>query len=377
MKNRYILTVVLVSLISLFTFWAPFKFSIPNIWGVEFGGAKMERIVSNFDGINFLIVAKTAYNPQKIEVEYADILSGRQALYFSAHYPAYAGLIALLDTILSGPNAILGAIIISNVLLAVSLYWFFKWYFGDEKMAATVATVALFFPARMLAVRGVGSNELLFIFFVLSSLLLHAKKSRFGAAIMGSMAVLTRSPGIILFLAYLVQYLILDLGFMKKVKLFWPYLLIPTSLLGLWIYYGYQFGSFWAYFQVGGNINLYWPFSVFGSSMPWVGEIWQEDIIYLILTMSVGIYLFIKRRGMSGTALFALLYGLFTICVAHRDLARYSLPIMPIVIAGWSEIIPQKVLKFVVYILIVPTFLYAWQFVLANYQPIMDWSRFI
>ncbi len=377
MRNKHLLMGVVVALLSIFVFWMPFKLSIPNIWGVEFGGAGMERIVSNFDGINFLIVAKTAYNPQKIEVEYADVLSGRKPLYFSAHYPVYAMLIAGLDTLVSGPNAILGAIVISNILLAIGLYWFFRWYTQHDLTAFWLTTISLFFPARMLAVRGVGSNELLFMFFVLGSLILHSQKRRWGAAIMGSLAVLTRSPGIILFLAYFLQYAILDLRLDKKIKMFLPYLLIPASLLGLWIYYGYQFGSFWAYFQVGGNINLYWPFAVFGSAMPWVGEIWQEDIIYLILAMFGGIYLFIKRRGMSGTALFAILYAVFTVCVAHRDLARYALPIMPIVILGWSEIISAKIAKLLGIILIVPTFLYAWQFVLANYQPIMDWSRFL
>ncbi len=375
--TKQVVRLILVTLTSLAIFWLPFKLKIPAVWGVKFEDAGMERIVSNFDGINFLIVAKTAYNPEKIEVEYADILSGRKALYFSAHYPVYALLVAIFDTFMSGPNAILATIVISNILLTIALYWFFQWYFQDEKLAAWGATIALFFPARMLAVRGVGSNELLFIFFVIASLLLHNKRNRWGAAIMGSLAVLTRSPGIILFLAYLFQYALLDLRLSKKIQLFLPYLLIPTSLLGLWIFYGYQFGSFWAYFQVGGNINLYWPFAVFGSSMPWVGEIWQEDIIYLIAFMSIGIYFFIKRRGMSGMSLFALLYGIFTICVAHRDLARYSLPIMPFVIAGWSEIVSTKFSKLIAVILIVPIFLYAWQFVLANYQPITDWSRFL
>lgn len=367
----------MTAVFSILIFWSPFKLKIPSILGVKLDGAGMERIVQNFDGLNFLIVAKTAYNPEIIERDYQDILSGRKPLYYSAHYPGLPILIGAFDTIVSGPNALLLAIIVSNLLLALGIFWFFEWYTNDSRVAMWLAIFALFFPARMLSVRAVGSNEMLFIFFVFSSLLLHEQKRRWGAAIMGSLAVLTRSPGILLFGAYLVHYLLQSAPLTKKIKLFFPYLLIALSLLGLWIYYGVTFGSFWAYFQVGGNINLYFPFAIFSSNMPWVGEIWLEDIIYLAALMIGGAYLYIKRKGWSATSWFVIIYGVFTLCVAHRDLARYSLPIMPIVIAGWSEIVPPKLVKWMGYILIIPIFLYSWQFVLANYQVVLDWTKYL
>lgn len=93
--------------------------------------------------------------------------------------------------------------------------------------------------------------------------------------------------------------------------------------------------------------------------------------------MVIGIYLYIKRKGWGGISLFALLYGVFTLCVAHRDLARYSLPLTPIMIAGWSEIVPPKLGKWIGCILLIPVFLYSWQFVLANYQVVMDWTKYL
>jgi hypothetical protein len=377
MRNKHLGIVLLVAIVSVLVFWTPFKLKIPNVLGVTFAAAGMERIVQNFDGLNFLIVAKTGYDPILIEQNYQDILSGRRPLYFSAHYPGLPLLISLFDTFVSGPNAVLFSILTSNILLALCLFWFFDWYTKDSKIALWLSLFALFLPARMLAVRSVGSNEMLFIFFALSSLLLHERQKRWGAALMGSLAVLTRSPGILLFGAYLIHYLLLTAPLGKKLKLFYPYILIPLSLLGLWVYYGVTFGSFWAYFQVGGNINLYYPFAVFASNMPWVGEIWTEDIIYLTVFMVSGIYLYIKKKGWGATSLFAVLYALFTLCVAHRDLARYSLPIMPIIIAGWSEIVPTKLGKWIAWILIIPVFLYAWQFVLSNYQPVMDWAKYL
>lgn len=377
MRNKHRGIVLLVAVCSLFIFWAPFKLKIPSLLGVAFNGAGMEMIVQNFDGLNFLIVAKTWYNPTQIAENYSDVLVGRKPLYFSAHYPGLPLLIDTFDTVVSGPDAVLLAILTSNILLALGMFWFFDWYTKNSKMAMWLAIIALFFPARMLAVRGVGSNEMLFTFFVFASLLFHNQKRRWGAAVMGSLAVLTRSPGILLFMTYFIQFAIIKLPLATKIRQFLPYLLIPLLLLGLWVYYGYTFGSFWAYFQVGGNINLYYPFAVFASNMPWVGEIWLEDIIYLFTFMAGGTYLYIKKQGWSATTLFVLLYGVFILCVAHRDLARYSLPIMPIVIAGWSEVVPAKVGKVIGLVLLIPVFLYAWQFVLANYQPVMNWVNYL
>ena len=377
MRNKHLGTVVLVAVVSLLLFWAPFKLKIPNLLGVAFEGAGMERIISNFDGLNFLIVAKTNYDPVLIDQNYQDVLSGRRSLYFSAHYPGLPILIKAFDTVMSGPNAVLFAILTSNILLALGLFWFFDWYTKDSKMAMWLSLFSLFLPGRMLAIRGVGSNEMLFIFFVLGSLLFHERGKSWMAALMGSFAVLTRSPGILLFGAYGIHYALLNTTLTKKIKLLLPYLLIPLSLIGLWIYYGITFGSFWAYFQVGGNINLYYPFAVFASNMPWVGDIWTEDIIYLTMFMVGGTYLYIKRKGWGAISLFAIIYTVFTLSVAHRDIARYSLPLAPIMIAGWSEIVPTKLGKWIGYVLLIPVFLYSWQFVLANYQVVMDWTKYL
>jgi len=357
--------------------WLPFLLHTKSLFGVNFGSTGMDRIVSNFDGINFLIVAKSAYNPEIISNNYQDMLNGRKSLYFSAHYPGLPLVISFFDIFTTGPNALLASIILSNILLAASLYLFFEAITKDKKVALLLSTIALFFPARMLATRIVGSNEPLFIFFVLTSLTAFLKNQRWLSAILGTLAVLTRSPGILLFGAYGLYY-----GFSRdeistKIKNFYPYLLIPTALLLLWTYYGFQFGDFLAYFQVGGNINLYWPFAVFGSSMDWVSGIWNEDLIYLFFLISAGVIYFYKKIGWSPVSLFAIIYGIFVMSVAHRDLARYSLPIMPMILIGARQIFEQKYVKYICILMLIPICLYTWQFVLGNYQPIIDWSRYL
>ena len=153
--------------------------------------------------------------------------------------------------------------------------------------------------------------------------------------------------------------------------------MIPISLLGLWMFYGIQFGSFWAYFQVGGNINLYWPFAVFASHMDWVSGIWNEDLIYLFILLISGLFLFWQKNVKSQAAIFGILYGIFVLSVAHRDLARYSLPIIPIVLVGLAPLLEYKLVRLVSVIMIIPIMLYSWQFVLANYQPIVNWAPFL
>lgn len=369
---------IFVALASLFISWSPFFNHQSKLLGVDFEGATMERIVANFDGLNFLVVVKTWYNPAQIAEGYQDILVGRRPLYFSAHYPGMPAIVAIFDIFLSGPNALLATIVMSNILLGAGLYAFFLLLTNKPKTATWLAVVALFFPARMLADRMVGSNEPLFMFFVLVSLTMQAKGRHWLSAILGALAVLTRSPGIILYGAYMLQiWFMTRQTIQEKIRLSIPYLLIPLSLLGLWVFYGQQFGSFWAYFQVGGNINLYWPFAVFSSHLDWVSGIWNEDLIYLLGLLMVGVMLFWQKYKKTPSAVYAILYGIFVISVAHRDLARYSLPVIPMVIAGIAPVFELKIVKIGLLILIIPSFLYAWQFVLANYQPVMDWTRFL
>jgi hypothetical protein len=349
-----------------------------NILGVDFGSAGMDRIVQNFDGLNFLIVAKTWYNPTIIQANFSDILVGRRPLYFSAHYPGLPILISVIDTFLSGPNALLASIVASNLLLGYGLYAFSLLFLSKPKDAAWLAVIALFFPARMLSDRIVGSNEPIFMFFVLMSLVMQSKGRHWWSALLGSLAVLTRSPGIILFGAYMVHvWFMTSNSLTEKVKQSIPYLLIPLSLLGLWMFYGSQFGSFWAYFQVGGNINLYYPFAVFASQMDWISGIWNEDLIYLFVLIISGLILFWQKYKKSSVAIFGILYGVFVISVAHRDLARYSLPIIPIILVGFAPILENKIVKIIALIMIIPIMLYSWQFVLANYQSVIDWTHFL
>ena len=379
---KRVLVVVAVAVISLFIFWMPFLFRIESFWGVEFGKHGMETIVQNFDGLNYLAVAKTLYDPALLERNFAGF--GNPPIYYAAHFPLYPLLIRAMGMFANGPQALLLSIVISNILLAGGLYFFFVSLSKNKKLASTLTIIALFFPARMLLVRGVGTSEPLFMFFVLTSLAMAYRGKHWGASILGSLAVLTRSPGILLFGAYLIQFTIYNLHptriyegasqFTKKLKLFYPYLLMPITLVVLFGWYGYQYGDFWAYFRGSSELHpvFFPPFLIFSNTARWIDGMWREEIIYLYLFYGVGIYL-VKDKLMK---VFGLVTGALLLLTAHRDLARYALPLAPIAILGFAPYLNKKNMKWLL-LLIVPIFLLGWQFVVANVQPVSDWSSLL
>lgn len=342
----------------------------------------MQTIVANFDGMNFLVVARSWYDPSIIAQEYNSLVSDRGERYFAAHYPLYALVIALFDKVTSGSNAILLSIVVNNALVAIAVWLLMGTLIKDKKWALLLATLALFFPARMLAVRGVGSNEPLMIFLSIISLLACLRQKDYLAAVFGSLAVLTRSPAILLFVAYFVHFATLSATWSTKIKRFVPYLLMPLSLVALWVYYGFVYGDFWAYFRVGGNINLSFPpLLVFGADQPWVGETWLEDIVYTYLFVGGGVVLLWNKlksdQNLRIIAIYGLTYLTALLFIVHRDIARYSLPIAPLAILGYGISYMPKKIPWLLLLIILPVFFYSWNFVQGNVQPIADWAPFL
>lgn len=367
--KKHILVVMGIALVSLLLFWAPFVLKIGKFWGIEFGGQGMEVVVANFDGVNFLSIAKSWYDPVKLAQLSSGFDATQEPIYFSAHYPLTAGVVWIFDLFVTGPRAVMATIVLANLFLAYGLYAFFSEWVG-KKQAWWLTAVALFLPARMLSVRGVLSSETLFIPLTLLSLVQAKRGKDWSAGGLGALAVLTRSPGIILFGGYL-------LAKWQRPRELLPYLLIPAALLGLWGVYGLTYGSFFAYFQSGDNLHLFWPpFRVFGTGESWVSGMWREEIIYIYLLLAAGVAgWWGKARGVA--RYYPALFLLVIIFVVHRDIARYSLPLSPFVLAGLAKYLSSKRIRVIVALLVVPVYLYAWQFVLSNVQPVADWTGLI
>lgn len=380
---RKYLLVTIVAVASLLIVWSPFALRIEQFWGINFTDKSMLTIAQNYDAMNFLVVARSWYDPAIIEQNYGALVGERGTRYFAAHYPLYAALIAIFDSFLSGPDAIYASILFSNILIAISLIIFFKRFAPDSRMVIPLSILALFLPPRILPLRAIGSNEFLCLSLLLLSLVAHTQKKHGFSAMLGSLAVLTRSPAILLFGAYLIEIVFRSGGRVKEIiRNLSPYLLMPLTLLALWGYYGIVYGDILAYFKVGGNLNLYVPpFMVFGSELPWVSGFWREDIMYLYIFIMMGVGLLWERSrreiDLRLIAIFSSIYAFSLFFVAHRDVSRYSILIAPLLVLGYGPYIIKARFHWLLYILLIPLVLYSWNFILGNIQPIADWTPFL
>lgn len=382
-KIKEILLITLLSLIPVFLIWFPFLLRLKSFWTIPLPTLGMATIVSNYDGPFYIVIAKSLY--------IADIIK-KFALnlpveYYAAHFPLYPLLIKLFAPFLGFPYSSLFVTQLSSIL---ALFLFFKFInqYTSYKEAIWLTLVFSIFPARWLIVRSVGSPEPLFLAAIIGSILFFQKKKYLLAGIFGILAQLTKSPGILLFLAYLgflflpkIKVLITQ-GFnhWKKdfnFQAFLPTLLIPIFLIGLFIFYKFRFNNFFAYFSSGDNIHLFFPpFQIFNYSAPWVGTFWLEEIIFVYL---IGIMGFLKLLEKKETLLawFTGIFLLSTFFVSHRDLIRYSLPMVPFIITAFRETLIKKEFKITMGILFIPILLFSLAYIANNAIPISDWGPYL
>ena len=85
-----------------------------------------------------------------------------------------------------------------------------------------------------------------------------------------------------------------------------------------------------AYFHSGDNIHLQLtPFRVFDTSQAWVGTLWLEEIIWIYFIGAIGIY-YAYKKTVFGDIWGGIFYTVI-LFVSHRDISRYSLPLVPVV----------------------------------------------
>jgi len=205
------------------------------------------------------------------------------------------------------------------------------------------------------------------------------------AGIWGLVAQLTKSPAIILVLAYaafifLPKFKLAAISTISKVSSSFDFkkissiTLIPFALLGVFILYKVRLNDFLAYFHSGDNIHLFFPpFQIFDYSQPWVGTFWLEEIIFVYLFGLLGLIKLIEMKERE-LAWFVGLFFASILFVSHRDLIRYSLPIVPFLLMAFSDTIIKKEFKYVMLILIIPIYLFSLAYISQNVMPISDWS---
>ena len=364
-----------MTLLPTLLIWLPFFLRIKQFWNIPLPTQGMATIVANFDGPLYIVAAKTFYDPDQIGSNYQFPLTNE---YYSAHFPFFPILIKMFAPIFGHPYSMLSVTVISSFLAIWFFYKHAKKYLNDSN-ALWLTFVFSVFPARWLVVRSVGSPEPFFLASILASTYFFGNKKYLVAGIWGFLAQLTKSPAILLFFAYALEILLPHLRNLKKldIKKYLALFLIPLGIVVVFLIYRFTYGDFFAYFKSGDNIHLFFPpFQIFNYSAPWVGTFWLEEVIFIYLIGILGVYKLYQEK-LYTYFYFTLVFGLSLLFVAHRDLLRYALPIIPFLILGYKDMLIKKEFKIALSILVIPIYLYSLAFISQNAMPIANWSPFL
>jgi len=367
-----LVTIITVTLVSSFLLYLPFATNSLAYFGFNVENRGMQYVYQNYDGVLYLVPAKSWYDPKAIEnmgLEFNLPLE-----YYAAHLPLYPLFIAVAAPLVGYLQSMIGINLLFSVLLALFFYYFLKHFkLTDHPLPLTI--IFLFLP-RFFVLRSVGAPESLFLLLILLSVFFFEKKQYFYAGVLGGFAAMTKVPGILLFVAYMFV-IVEEFLKNKKFNTGWLFLgFIPLGLIAVFAIYTVQYNNFFAYFNTGGVVPMPYLFSVFNFQGRWVETAWLEDIIF---------YFFIY--GMAAVALwqskfrsffyFTLVFFVGSLFVQHRDLSRYMLPIWPFAIIAFEKMFGSVTFRTVFWFLLPAIYLYAINFMLQNILPISDWRPFI
>lgn len=371
--------ILLATLTVTLAIWLP-HFLRLNFYGLSFSEG-FNTIYRNFDGINYIIIAKSLYQERLI----SPMAQSLPHTYYAAHFPLYSLMILVLSPLLGFLKSMLVVSVISTAAAAGAFYFLVR-DFKFTNHPLWLSLVFLVLPARWLIVHSVGSAEPTFIFFTITALYFFLKFESHRnylditlAGLFGLLAQWTRPPGILLFIAFGIYILwksyssnigkFISQTFKNSLNSL-PLILIPIGLLSIFFLYQVVYNDFFAYFHSGDNIHLVFPpFQVFNINQFWVGDIWLEDVVYVyILGLLAGIML-LKNQAMRILGIYVLTYVGASMFVAHRDISRYILPVFPFALIAFEKVLTSKEFKIVFWIMILGIYLYAQNFILQNTAP--------
>lgn len=366
---------ILITVLSTLFFWSIFYTNLPQKLG--FGPTSLETVFANYDGPNYLVITKCGYVKDCIGQNFSLPLPLE---YYPAHLPGYPAIIRFFEAFTTGPKAMLFSTLLGSIFLTLVTFKLFSLYF-KEKAAFWLSVLFIFFPARFFILRQIGAPETWFLATTITSILLFKNKKFLLAALLAAIAQSIKSPGIILFAAYMIvalHELVTTKKFIPVLKKYFAFLLVPITILTIFYIYFLQTGDWFAYFHSGDNFHLnYLPFLVFISTKTWIDSIWLEDIIYIYLIAVYGIYRLFKKFKFDIITVYPALFTLAALLVAHRDISRYIAPVYPFLILAFGKFLVKKPVKIIFLILIPAIYLYAINFVAGNTAPIADWTPYL
>jgi hypothetical protein len=285
--SKYFVLSLITILVSV-VFWYVFYFNVPGKIG--FPSTQLETVFANYDGPEYMVIAKCGYTRNCIATKF----SLPQPLeYYPAHFPGFPMLIKYLSFYTSTPKAMLIATLLGSILFTLVSFYFFKMYLS-EKLAYYLAILSIFFPGRMLVLRIVGAPETWFMGLTLLSIIFFQRRRYILSAVAAALSLLLKSPGVLLFAAYLCMAIfdwVKYKNFKSLFNKYFIYLIGPITALIIFYFYYLQTGDFFAYFHSGDNIHLnFLPYSIFISNHTWINTVWLEDVLYIFFYCLFGPY---------------------------------------------------------------------------------------
>ena len=245
-KLRPYIYIALIVLVSTFFLWLPFFLRVNQWISLPIPENNFRYIFRHFDGLLYLIAAKTFYSAAALGKVVLDI--PLETRYYAAHLPLYPITLILLAPFVG----FLKALVVSTVGFTILLGWLFYYlvtHFKLTKHPLLLTTVLMFLP-RFVVVRAVGAPESMFLFFILLSLLTFEKKHYFWAGLAGGLAAMTKSPGLLLAPAF---FLVIAERFYKTRKFDFStawLVLIPGGFLVVCLIYLVQYSPYTSIFCI-------------------------------------------------------------------------------------------------------------------------------
>ncbi len=150
---------------------------------------------------------------------------------------------------------------------------------------------------------------------------------------------------------------------------------MPLSLLFLFLVYQVQLGNFFAFFKAQEIANVsphlqFPPFKILLHNyyLPSAIESWKEIYIFYYVSIS---FMIIKLFQMKERLLgyIGLIYAIPLFFLVHADIARYSIPLLPLFFVAFHKQLGKKSMLLAMTITIPAIFAYAINLILYNVSP--------
>lgn len=338
---------------------------------------KMDFVFRNMDGPAYVVVAKTFYNVNLInKINPFPFLA---PTHYAFQFPLYPLFIRMFSFIGYNESMIFVSQLFA-LLCTIALYFLVK-LVHPKANALVVALLSIFYTPRWFIVSHVGSIEPVFIFFITLFLIFFMQKKYFLSALFAGLAQIAKPQGIVFFVGIAVYYGITicitrKKTILKGIREFFPFLLIPLGLIGVFTLYQIQYHDFFIYLSVDKIYHqVQWPplqiltLKVLYYNTIGIFELWKEGLVFNYILYLIPLAILLQKKFYFFSVV-GIVFYLTILLYVHADIARYFIPLLPLIFLGYSDILSEKPIYLTLFLCTPLVFLYALSFINYNIAPL-------